>query len=75
MFQRKRRVRLHLKPGCGIESVEGIMRGRKPVGDSYVLELPKVLKGDAGRVEEFTLDVLSLEVRADETVMREVLSR
>lgn len=71
MFKRTRRVRLHLKPGLGPGSVEGFMQGRCPVAGAYVLTQPRVIVSES---DSYTLDVLALEVPAENVVMREVLA-
>lgn len=70
-LKRKRRVRLHLVPGLGPETIEGVQAGRRPVGGFHVLELPRVFVGE----DSHTLDSPVLEVPAERVVLREVLSR
>lgn len=70
-LKRKRRVRLHLAPGLGPETVEGVQAGRRPVCGFHVLELPKVIVREG---ETHSLPH-PIEVPAGHVVLREVLSR
>lgn len=71
LFRRKYRVLLHLKPDCGLETIEGVMLGRRPIGGAFVLLRPTLYESDE---RSHKLEVGHFEVPAANVIGWQVLA-